>query len=522
MKSRFLIHIVSIGFLASLAIVVQLAAQDADTPLKKAQHHHYKFIDLGTLGGPVSYFSGGGIGNLLLNNRGVVAGYADTSTPDPYAPNCFNADCFLSHTFRWQNGVLTDLGALPGTNSSAASGINARGWVAGYSENGEIDPLTGSPETNAVLWKDGQIINLGTLGGNESLAISVKDGGQVVGLATINAMPDPFSFLGAPTHTFTWKNGVMQDLGTLGGPDSFPSAGGINERNGLVAGGSYTTSTPNSIADPCGQNVPTMDPFLWRNDRMIDLGTLGGTCGFAVVVNNRGQVVGQSDLVGDLTAHPFLWDQGVLTDLGTLGGTFGSASWINDAGEIVGGATNQNDQAFLAFLWKDGVMTNLGGVDNDPCSAANSINAKSQVVGISATCDFFTVQRAFLWDDGQIVDLNTLIPQNSSLDLLAGLNINDRGEILGVGVPPGAPPNTDLFGHLFLLIPCDRDHLDAEGCDYSLVDETATATDSAKPATQMGITATSALPPDAIRQLMQPPGRRSKLWYRGLGAQSPK
>jgi len=465
MKSGILRCITAITLFVFLAIPQRMSAQGQQAPQgQMTRNRRYKFVDLGTLGGPVSYFSGGGIGNLLLNNRGVVAGYADTSTPDPYAPNCFNADCFLSHTFRWQNGVLTDLGALPGTNSSAASGINARGWVAGYSENGEIDPLTGSPETNAVLWKDGQIINLGTLGGNESLAISVKDGGQVVGLATINAMPDPFSFLGAPTHTFIWKNGVMQDLGTLGGPDSFPSAGGINERNGLIAGGSYTNSTPNSIADPCGQNVPTMDPFLWQNGTMIDLGTLGGTCGFAVVVNNRGQVVGQSDLVGDLTAHPFLWDQGVLTDLGTLGGTFGSASWINDAGEIVGGATNQNDQAFLAFLWKDGVITNLGGVDNDPCSAANSINAKSQVVGISATCDFFTVQRAFLWDDGQIIDLNTLIPQNSSLDLLAGLNINDRGEILGVGVPTGAPPNTDLFGHLFLLIPCDRDHLDAEGC----------------------------------------------------------
>src|SRR6516164_6043210 len=273
MKSRFLIHIVSIGFLASLAIVVQLAAQDADTPLKKAQHHHYKFIDLGTLGGPVSYFSGGGIGNLLLNNRGVVAGYADTSTPDPYAPNCFNADCFLSHTFRWQNGVLTDLGALPGTNSSAASGINARGWVAGYSENGEIDPLTGSPETNAVLWKDGQIINLGTLGGNESLAISVKDGGQVVGLATINAVPDPFSFLGAPTHTFTWKNGVMQDLGTLGGPDSFPSAGGINERNGLVAGQSYTNSTAELNSGPVWTECPNHGPLPLaerHNDRPGD------------------------------------------------------------------------------------------------------------------------------------------------------------------------------------------------------------------------------------------------------------
>jgi uncharacterized membrane protein len=76
----------------------------------------------------------------------------------------------------------------------------------------------------AVLWKDAEPIDLGTLGGNESLAVSVKDGGQVAGLAIINAMPDPFSFLGAPTHTFIWKNGVMQDLGTLGGLDSFPKA----------------------------------------------------------------------------------------------------------------------------------------------------------------------------------------------------------------------------------------------------------------------------------------------------------
>jgi probable HAF family extracellular repeat protein len=171
MKSKALTCIVAMTLFGALAITLQLAAQEQQ---QKKEHTRYKLIDLGTFGGPASYFSGGGIGNLVLNNRGIAAGYADTSAPDPYAPNCFNADCFLSHTFRWHDGVLTDLGALPGANSSAASGINARGWIAGYSENGVIDPLTGFPETNAVLWKDGQIINLGTLGGNESLAISVK------------------------------------------------------------------------------------------------------------------------------------------------------------------------------------------------------------------------------------------------------------------------------------------------------------------------------------------------------------
>jgi hypothetical protein len=129
------------------------------------------------LGGPNSYFSAGGFGNLVLNNGGKVAGFGDTSAPDPYAPNCFDADCLLAHAFRWQNGVLTDLGALPGVNSSAVSGINARGWIAGLSENGVIDPLLGgAPETRAVLWKGRHIVDLGTLGGNESVAIAVKNG----------------------------------------------------------------------------------------------------------------------------------------------------------------------------------------------------------------------------------------------------------------------------------------------------------------------------------------------------------
>jgi len=48
-------------------------------------------------------------------------------------------------------------------------------------------------------------------------------------------------------------------------------------------------------------------PFLWENGRMMDLGTLGGTCGFPLALNNSGQVVGVSNLPGDLTTHAFLW-----------------------------------------------------------------------------------------------------------------------------------------------------------------------------------------------------------------------
>ena len=59
---------------------------------------------------------------------------------------------------------MTDLGALPMNNNSFAGSINARGWATGVSQSDEIDPVLGIPEFRGVLWKQGQMIDLGTLG----------------------------------------------------------------------------------------------------------------------------------------------------------------------------------------------------------------------------------------------------------------------------------------------------------------------------------------------------------------------
>ncbi len=98
---------------------------------------------------------------------------------------------------------------------------------------------------------------------------------------------------------------------------------------------------------------------------MMDLGTLGGTVGSPSALNIRGQVVGTSNLAGDLTYHPFLWERGVLKDLGTLGGNNGMAWWLNNAGEVVGRADLPGSQTHDAFLWKNGVMTDLGSLGFD-------------------------------------------------------------------------------------------------------------------------------------------------------------
>jgi probable HAF family extracellular repeat protein len=424
--------------------VVQSAAQ---TP--SPTHLRYKLIDLGTFGGPDSSET---VEFPFINNTGMVVGFADTDIPDPNAPNCLTPQCVIAHAFRWDKGTLTDLGTLASGDNSFAIWSNNYGWTVGLSNNGQIDPLLGIPAGTGVLWKkDGQIIDLGTLGGNESLAAAVNDRDQIVGAAA-NVIPDPFSMFGWGTQTraFLWQKGAMSDLGTLGGPDAFAIF--VNDR-GQVAGVAFTNSTPSPVT-----GIPTQDPFLWENGRMKDLGTLGGTLGFVNAFNNRGQVAGQSNLIGDLTYHPFLWDGRILKDLGTLGGSFGTATSLNDAGEVSGEADLAGDEIHHAFFWKDGVMSDLGTISEDPCSVAHFMNASGQVVGTSTNC-FGTELHGFVWQPGgPMIDLNSFVPPDSDLVVTDGETINDCGEIAGSGMLP----NGDF--HAIVLIPCGDEQGDSEGC----------------------------------------------------------
>jgi probable HAF family extracellular repeat protein len=431
--------------LLSLLLVIPGAAQ---TPVAHS-HLRYRLIDLGTLGGPNS---AEGVVFPFINGTGTVVGFSDTTMPDP-----FNPGGFIPHAFRWSKGVLTDLGTLPGGSGSFAVWSNNQGQVVGLSDDGHTDPVLGGPEGFATLWdKNGQALNLGTFGGTQSLAGSINERGQVVGVAA-STVPDPYSLFGWATETrgFVWEKGHMRDLGTLGGPDTSPSF--INER-GQIAGNSYVNLDPPPDAFLCGFPIVT-HPFFWENGTMVDLGTLGGTCATAVTINNRGQVTGTSNMPGDQILHPFLWDRGELTDLGTFGGTFGVANWMNDAGEIVGVASTEGDEEFHGFFWKNGVMRDIGTVQEDVCSIPHFVNARGQVVGTSGCTDEGFEVHGFIWQPGgSIIDLNDFVPPNSDLRVTDGETINDRGEIAGSGLLP----NGDF--HAVVLIPCDADHGESDGC----------------------------------------------------------
>ena len=465
MKLRIISCATAIAVLTAVAIPVGLGAQEK----QDHKHHHYQLIDLGTFGGPTSRNDGI---YPPLNNEGSGIGMADTTTPDPFYPN-FNplllpggaSDPYIFRAFESDHGELVALEPLPGGYSAWPTSISQSGLIAGTAINGALDPITGYPEETAVFWHRGKITNLGTLGGYESGAGMVNSRGQVTGFSG-NAIPDPNSLfgLGTQTRAFLWdeRNG-MQDIETLGGLDA--ASPFINER-GQIAGFSYTSDM-------------AVDPFLWEppserhpNGKMIDLGSLGGTSGGegdGVALNNRGQVVGASNIAGDLYAHPFLWTApGPMRDLGTLGGPGGVANAINEAGEVVGfadlpaGAGSSTD----AFLWKKGEMTDLGVLAGHCFSGAFSINAKTQVTASSFPCDG-SPAHAVLWENsGPMVDLNDLV---SGADVtLTGSFINDRGEITAGGVLA----NGDL--HIFLLIPCDENHPGVEGCDYTMVEASVT------------------------------------------------
>jgi probable HAF family extracellular repeat protein len=154
-----------------------------------------------------------------------------------------------------------------------------------------------------------------------------------------------------------------------------------------------------------------------------------------------------------------LWQHGVPTDLGNLGGESGNIAFdINNRDQVVGQSNLPNDTAHHAFLWQKGEMIDLGTILGLPVSLANGINNKGQVVGFSQDLNGdFSSTVAWIWQYGVMTDLNTLIPTHSPWFLIEALGINDRGQIAG----PAFNISTGDF-HGYLLTPCEASHGDSE------------------------------------------------------------
>ncbi len=256
----------------------------------------------------------------------------------------------------------------------------------------------------AGLWSGGSIMGLGFLGtGSVSVAFGIsKNSGMVAGYSEISSGTD------FGPHAFLYSNGTINDLGTLGGIRSVALA--VNDA-GQAAGDSDL---------PGGAN----HAFRYSGGVMRDLGTLGGDNSHANAINNAGVVVGNASLAENATWHAYMTGElDALIDLGTLpGGTFSAAAAINDAGLIAGtsNGTGFEDGAH-AFLYQQGVMSDIGTLGG--LATVEGINNLGQVVGQSNGA-------GYLYTNGQMVDLNSLIDGADGWRVVAASGINDAQQIV--------------------------------------------------------------------------------------------
>jgi probable HAF family extracellular repeat protein len=343
------------------------------------------------------------------------------------------------------NYALSELPSLGGTYGNA-SGINNRSWVVGDAN------LTGDQTEHAALWRNGAITDLGTLGGPNSgvgYPARTDERGLIAGNAQIS-MIDPLGenwgllFTCSPSggscegyqnlvRGFLWQNGAMTALPTLGGNNAI-ALGSVNNRGQMVGYAESSTHDPSCVPP----QVLDYEAVIWgpKRGQIQELPPFSGDIiGVAFAINDKGQVVGSTSGVCTFPSfgiplRAVLWQNGSPKDLGTLGGAMTNVALaINNGGQVVGLSDLHGDTTAHAFLWERGAMTDLGTLPGDTFSIAQGINGNSQVVGQS--CDQSGNCRGFIWQKGIMTDLNTLTPPGSPLYLLAGEDINARGEIVG-------------------------------------------------------------------------------------------
>jgi probable HAF family extracellular repeat protein len=297
-------------------------------------------LDLGTLGGPNST-----VAWPNHSTHGEIVGIAETAEKNPLgeAWSCsaffFGPDGYICNGFAWRDGVMNALPPFPGGYNSYAAGVNNRGQIVGWAENGVVDPTCNNQppvsqflQFEAAIWGP-ELTEMTQLppypGDPDSAATAINDRGQIIGISGLcaNAVGGA-----SAVHALLWENGQTINLGNLGA-SIWNTPVSLNNHGQIVGFANNTES--NSQA------------FLWTEEsrKMRALPFIGNdNSSVAYDINEKGQIVGISSGGTEPSgARAFLYDNEKMMDLNGL--VLGESSLylflaqgINDQGEIVGTA----------------------------------------------------------------------------------------------------------------------------------------------------------------------------------------
>ena len=384
MKSRILTYMIAMTLSAATAMPVRLAAQSK-----------YHVVELGELGGtagsanginnrgwvtgsdnlagdatsvatlwlhgstiPLGTLGGGPNSTVawpVKNNNGVIVGISELPDADPLGENFSCWPFFAAGVptgrickgFRWQNGTMTSLPPFPGGYSSYATGINNRGQVVGWAENGIHDPTCDPTfqilQFRAAIWEpNGEMRELPPLpGDSSSAATAINDRGQVVGISG-----DCGIAVGSVSakHAVLWDKGVPVDLGNIGG-DAWNTPTAINNLGTIVG---FANTAPGTAR--------TYEAFVWtKAGGMKSLGKIPGDLrSTANGINEKGDKIVGLSRGGPYLFRAVLWQNGQLTDMNTLtvpGSPFLLlAGDIDQEGRIVGEAFHPDTLEAPAYV----------------------------------------------------------------------------------------------------------------------------------------------------------------------------
>jgi uncharacterized membrane protein len=178
--------------------------------------------------------------------------------------------------------------------------------------------------------------------------------------------------------------------------------------------------------------------FRWERGVMTDLTSiLGMANGVANGIADNGLVTGWTGIATYLDAHAFVIDDKRVTLLPVIpGGLTSVGQAVNRHGDVVGvgrvGAALAGG-SWHAYGYLEGRPVALPELPGTVHSRANDLNDDQVIVGYCAVDGW---QRATMWIDGQVVDLNDLLVPGVNIILQEARSISSDGCIVAYGTEP--------------------------------------------------------------------------------------